>query len=200
MTAPQEDHRLVVEARDGSEEAFRRIVERYHARLHEVVLRIVRERADAEEVVQETFLRAFRNLGRFQFDSALYTWLYRIAVNAAVDLSKRRRRRSHFSIDDEESHIGATIRSSDPPPAAAPERDEAIALVREGVQALPEPFKTILVMREYGEMSYEQLAEVLDVPKGTVESRLFRARMRLRDWLVERLGEEGASNLLPEET
>jgi RNA polymerase sigma-70 factor (ECF subfamily) len=199
MTAPAQDRELVLAARDGSEAAFRTLVERYHARLYETVLRIVKERADAEEVTQETFFRAWRNLKNFQFDSALYTWLYRIAVNAAVDLSARRRRRSHVSIDDENSHVASSIRGHEPPPAAGPERSEAIALVRAGVDELPEPFKTILILREYGDMSYDQLAEVLEVPKGTVESRLFRARMRLRDWLVEKLGEEEAKNLLPEE-
>jgi RNA polymerase sigma-70 factor (ECF subfamily) len=200
MTAPAEERELVLAARRGSEEAFRRLVERYHARLHETVLRIVKERADAEEVTQETFFRAWKNLKNFQFDSALYTWLYRIAVNAAVDLSKRRRRRGHLSIDDESSQVAASIRGNEPPPAAAPQRAEAIELVRAAIDALPEPFKAILILREYSDMSYEQLAEVLEIPKGTVESRLFRARMRLRDWLVARLGEEGAANLLPEES
>jgi RNA polymerase sigma-70 factor (ECF subfamily) len=120
-------------------------------------------------------------------------------VNAAVDVSKRRRRRSHLSIDDEESRVGGSIAGHEAPPAAGTQREEAVALVRAAVEELPEPFKTILVLREYGEMSYEQLAEVLDIPKGTVESRLFRARMRLRDWLVARLGEEGAADLLPDE-
>ncbi len=186
-------------ARDGSQEAFRTIVERYSPRLYEVVLRIVRERADAEEVVQESFFRAWRNLGGFQFDSALYTWLYRIAVNAAVDLSKRRKRRRILSLDDEGSTVAGTVCGDVPPPAAASERVEAITWVRAAIEALPEPFKSILVMREYGDLSYEQLAETLEIPKGTVESRLFRARLRLRSWLVEKLGEEGAADLFPEE-
>lgn len=198
MTLPVEERRLILAARKGSEEAFREIVERNHARLYEVVFRIVRHRADAEEVTQETFLRAYRNLDRFAFDSALYTWLYRIAVNAAVDLAKRRRRRAHVSLDNQDSPLAASLPSGGPPPAAGGQRSEMVALVREGIEALPEPFRSILVMREYGDLSYEQLAETLEVPKGTVESRLFRARMRLRDWLVERLGAEGAADLLPE--
>jgi RNA polymerase sigma-70 factor (ECF subfamily) len=144
------------------------------------------------------FFRAWKNLARFQFDSALYTWLYRIAVNAAVDLAKRRRRR-HVSIDEPESQVAASLRATEAPPAAGSQRAELVALVREAVDALPEPFKSILVLREYGGMSYEQLAETLQVPKGTVESRLFRARMRLHDWLVERLGEDAVNDLLPEE-
>lgn len=200
MTLPAEERRLILAARKGSQDAFREIVDRHHARLYEVVFRIVRNRADAEEVTQETFLRAYRNLDRFAFDSALYTWLYRIAVNAAVDLAKRRKRKAHLSLDHEEASLAAAIPAHGPTPSAGGEREEMVALVREGIDALPEPFRSILVMREYGDLSYEQLAETLEVPKGTVESRLFRARMRLRDWLVERLGEEVAADLLPGET
>ena len=199
MTFPAEERQLILAARKGSHEAFRAIVERNHARLYEVVFRIVRNRADAEEVTQETFLRAYKNLDRFAFDSALYTWLYRIAVNAAVDLAKRRKRRAHVSLDHDEAPLGPTLPSHGPTPAAGGQREEMVALVREGIQALPEPFRSILVMREYGDLSYEQLAETLEVPKGTVESRLFRTRMRLRDWLVERLGTETAADLLPDE-
>ncbi len=199
MTAPNEEHALVLAARAGSQEAFRAIVERHSARLHEVVLRIVRERADAEEVVQETFLRAWRNLAGFQFDAALFTWLYRIAVNAAVDVAKRRRRQSAVSLDAGDSTFAESLPSSSAPPAAGPQRGEAIAWVRAAVDALPEPFKSILVMREFGDLSYDELAQALQIPKGTVESRLFRARARMRDWLIEKLGAEGAADLLPDE-
>ena len=199
MTAPTEDHALVLAAREGSQDAFRTIVERYSPRLYDVVLRIVRERADAEEVVQEAFFRAWRNLGRFQFDSALFTWLYRIAVNAAVDLAKKRKRRQQLSLDVGETPLHEGLAGDVPGPSAAMERDEAVAWVRAAVDALPEPFQSILVLREYGELSYEQLSEVLGVPKGTVESRLFRARLRMRDWLLEKLGSEGAMRLLPDE-
>jgi len=199
MTAPTEDHALVLAAREGSQEAFRTIVERYSPRLYDVVLRIVRERADAEEVVQETFFRAWRNLGRFQFDSALFTWLYRIAVNAAVDLAKKRKRRQQLSLDAGETPLHEGLPGDEPAPSAALERDEAVAWVRAAVDALPEPFQSILVLREYGDLSYEQLSEVLGVPKGTVESRLFRARLRMREWLLEKLGSEGATRLLPDE-
>ena len=199
MTAPTEDRALVLAARQGSQDAFRTIVERYSARLHEVVFRIVKERTDAEEVVQEAFLRCWRNLDRFHFDSALYTWLYRIAVNAAVDLAKKRKRRFHVSLDAGETPLHDAIPGSAPLPSAAMEKREASDWVRAAVAALPEPFHSILVMREYGDLSYEQLAETLGVPKGTVESRLFRARFKMREWLQEQLGEQGFASLLPDE-
>lgn len=198
MTAPTEEQSLVLAAREGSQDAFRTIVERYSARLFDVVLRIAGERADAEEVVQETFLRAWRNLSHFQFDSALFTWLYRIAVNAAVDVAKKRRRRTVVSLDAGETPLHEGIEGATGSPSGALEKSDAIAWVRAAIDALPEPFRSILVMREYGDLSYEELAAALHVPKGTVESRLFRARMRMRDWLVEKLGPEGAAALLPD--
>src|SRR5262249_11731936 len=95
--------------------------------------------------------------------------------------------------------LGPTLPTHGPTPAAGGQREEMVALVREGIQALPEPFRSILVMREYGDLSYEQLAETLEGPKGTAESRLFRARMPLRDWRGGRRGAEAAADLLPEE-
>ncbi|MBM4013960.1 MAG: sigma-70 family RNA polymerase sigma factor [Planctomycetes bacterium] len=199
MTAPTEDRALVIAAREGSQDAFRTIVERYSARLHEVVLRIVKERSDAEEVVQEAFLRCWRNLKGFQFDSALYTWLYRIAVNAAVDLAKKQRRRSALSLDAGETPLHAALPGCSETPGGPIERREAIDWVRAAIAALPEPFHSILVMREYGDLSYEELSVSLGIPKGTVESRLFRARLKMREWLQEQLGEDGLADLLPSE-
>ncbi len=176
---------------EGSEDAFRVLVERYQDRLYALAHRVLGNRLDAEEVVQETFLRAFRNLVHFQAGSSLYTWLYRIALNAAVDLSKRQRRRRHVSLDDGEAPLKRTIAGKSPDPSDAPVREEIAHLVREGVDQLPDAYRQILILREYSEMSYEQLGEVLRLPKGTVESRLFRARMKLKDWLVQRLADQG---------
>lgn len=191
MTRPVEDDRLVQEAQRGSPDAFQTIVELYHERLYHVVLRIVPDRADAEEVLQETFLRAFRNLNRFHADSALYTWLYRIAVNAAVDLAKKNQRRRHLSLEDEDASYEALAQAEGPIPVEQMEHQEMLGFIREGIEALPERYRVILCLREYGDLSYEELMEVLELPKGTVESRLFRARAKLRDWLVRRVGEDG---------
>ena len=176
---------------DRSPEAFQDVVERYHERLFKVILRIVKNRSDAEEVIQDTFLKAYRKLDSFQADSSLYTWLYRIAVNAAVDLSKKRRRRQHLSFDDEELSLDGLVPSLTAAPDADPEQQELNDLVRQGIHALPERYRVILILREYSDMSYEQLGEVLKLPKGTVESRLFRARAKLKDWLIERFAKDG---------
>ena len=192
MTHSPDESTLLSQARAGSAEAFRLIVEAYHERLFRVILRIVHSRSDAEEVVQETFLKAFRSLHRFQEDSSLYTWLYRIAVNAAVDLSKKEQRRRHRSLNDDESFAEAASQPDfDAGPVARTEQEELRGMVRDGIQALPERYRVILVMREYGGHSYEELGEVLGLPKGTVESRLFRARAKLKAWLEERWADAG---------
>lgn len=185
------DAELVEGIRNTQEACFNELYARYFQRIYNFTVVRIRNRADAEEVVQETFLRAYRNLGRFLAGSTLYTWLYRIAVNAAVDLAKKRRRRQHLSLDDEGLGFDASLPDCGPAPSSVSERKEMVDLVREGVQALPERYRVILILREYSEMSYEQLAEVLRLPKGTVESRLFRARMKLKDWLERRFGEDG---------
>ena len=186
-----EEPELLEQVRAGSADAFAVVVQAYSERLYAVVLRIVHDPADAEEVVQETFLKAYRNLARFQGDSALYTWLYRIAVNAAVDHAKKQRRRRHLSLDDEDSGHEPALPVAESAPEARSEKEELVALVQEGIEALPDPYRVILVLREYSEMSYEQLGEVLELPKGTVESRLFRARHKLKDWLQRRLELQG---------
>ena len=186
-----EESELVARAQRGAHDAFESIVSRYADRLFFVVQKIVRDPNDAEEVVQETFLKAFRNLVSFQADSALYTWLYRIAVNAAVDHSKKERRRRHLSLDDEDQGLDGAVPGDSPSPSEGSERGELVELVREGIESLPERYRIILNLREYSDLSYEQLAVVLELPKGTVESRLFRARMKLRDWLVRKWGVQG---------
>ncbi len=188
--APTETE-LLAQARRGSPEAFRLIVEQYADRLQVVVSRILGNPADAEEVVQETFLKAYRSLGRFQEGSALYTWLYRIAVNASVDASKRERRRRHLSLDTEEFHLDGASVDRSAGPTGESERKELSDLVKEGIDELPERYRVILVLREYEDLSYEKLGEILDLPKGTVESRLFRARAKLKDWLLRRFEADG---------
>ena len=189
-TSPDETE-LIGRAQQGSHEAFGEIVNRYGERLFLVVHRIVRDSADAEEVVQETFLKAYRNLEGFNAASALYTWLYRIAVNAAVDHTKKARRRRHLSLDDEDQGLEAALPDQGHSPSEGSEKQELVALIQEGIEALPENYRVILRLREYSDLSYEQLGEILELPKGTVESRLFRARMKLKEWLLRRWGKEG---------
>ena len=178
------DHRLVERLRAGDEDAYREFVDTYKDRLLSVIARVLGGAADAEDLAQETFLKAFGAIDRFAGQSALYTWLYRIGVNTARDWLASRRRRPAVSLD------ALPPGSVDPPaPLESPldglERQELVQRVRDAMERLPEPFRTTLQLRETGGHSYEEVAEILGVSIGTVESRLFRARTRLRDLLLQ---------------
>ncbi|RKY16611.1 MAG: RNA polymerase sigma factor RpoE [Planctomycetota bacterium] len=177
------DTRLVERLRAGHEDAYREFVDTYKDRLLAVVARVSGHSADAEDLAQETFLKAFGAIDRFAGNSALYTWLYRIGVNTARDFLAARRRRPAVSLDALEPG------SFDPPdPGQSPlqhlERDELVARVRGAMERLPEPFRTTLSLRETHGHTYEEVAEILEVSIGTVESRLFRARSKLRALLL----------------
>ena len=179
----EEDTRLVARLRAGEEDAFRELVDTYRDRILTVVARVAGGAADAEDLAQETFLKAFGAIGRFAGQSALYTWLYRIAVNTARDWLAHRRRRPAVSLD------ALPAGAVDPPdpgqgPLEALDRDELRARVRLAMDKLPEPFRTTLVLREMEGHTYEEVARILDVSIGTVESRIFRARTKLRAILL----------------
>lgn len=178
------DRRLVEALRAGDQDAQREFVDTYKERLLSVVARVAGRDSDAEDLAQETFLKAFAAIGRFNGASALYTWLYRIGVNTARDWVAARRRRPAVSLDAFEPGQ-VDPRSDDEGPLEGLQRAELVARVRAAMARLPEPFRTTLALRETGGHSYEEVAEILGVSIGTVESRLFRARMRLRDLLLE---------------
>jgi RNA polymerase sigma-70 factor (ECF subfamily) len=175
-----DDTELIRASRAGSGDAFGELLARYEKRIFNAVARLLGDPVEAEDVVQDVFLKAYRALDSFQFDSGFYTWLYRIAVNAAVDTRKKLKRRRALSLDDDERELRAGLSSDGPLPDAEPEMDEVHAELRRAIARLPEKFRTILVLREFDGLSYEDLARVLRISKGTVESRLFRARMKLR--------------------
>jgi RNA polymerase sigma-70 factor, ECF subfamily len=177
---------LIAAVKSGSSDAFRLLLEPYERRIYSAILRIVGDPVEAEDVAQDAFFKAYRNLESFQFDSGFYTWLYRIAVNAAVDTLKKKKRRGTTSLDEDE-WLRASLQAEGPAPDDEPSGGELAVALRRAVDALPEKYRTILVLREYEGLTYEDLARVLKISKGTVESRLFRARMRLRDKMAKYL-------------
>lgn len=180
------ERQLVVRLRAGEESAFREFVDAYRDRIITVIVRVAGGGSEAEDLAQETFIKAFRAIGRFQMQSALFTWLYRIAVNTTRDHLDARRRRPAVSLDalgSEEDPWNPP--GDDPTPLEALETDDTRALVRAAMEQLPEPFRTTLVLREMEGHAYEEIAQILDVSIGTVESRIFRARAKLRA-LLER--------------
>jgi RNA polymerase sigma-70 factor, ECF subfamily len=182
-TAVSDDASLIDKALAGHTEAFGQLVLKYQDRLFHSVVHWVNNAEDARDIVQETLVQAFLKLDSFQRRSAFSTWLYRIAFNASV--SHQRRRHSMGSID----RIRETRNMEPCDGAAGPveviERQERCRQVRQAIAQLGEEQRIVLVLREIDGHDYEAIAEILDLPIGTVRSRLHRARLQLRDTLKE---------------
>ncbi len=176
------DRDLITAVLDGSEDAFAELVDRYKAKLFNLLGRYCRDSVECEDLAQEVFLKVFRKLHTFNHDSQFFTWLYRIAANAATDhLSRASSRRLRLVEDTAVFERGDEDHES---PTAPLEKLELAGATREIVASLPEKFRTILILREFEGLSYTDIAETLEIQLGTVESRLFRARQRFKDALI----------------
>jgi RNA polymerase sigma-70 factor (ECF subfamily) len=184
VTPSSPEHELLERARRGDEAAFRQIVEAYTPRVFTLVRNLVRIPAEAEDVTQEVFYKVFAKLDSFREDSGFYTWIYRVAVNTATDWLKRRRHDRSVLMDDMARL--PVVDEADTPTEDLSRRDVQAA-VRAAMAKLPEKFRTILVLRELEGLPYEEIAKVLRISKGTVESRIFRARERLKKLLEPQL-------------
>jgi len=185
-----EDDALVALVLGGDSRAFQALVERHQQRIFALV-RHYASAADVEDIVQETFLKAFRRLDSFQRQSSFSTWIYRIAVNSALDYLKRRGRSPVQVAEDPEADVTPAARVL--APDARLQREEIAAVTHDVLASMPEIFRTVLVMREFEGRAYQDMADLLGLSIGTVESRLFRARARFRDLLIQRHPEFAAS-------
>jgi RNA polymerase sigma-70 factor, ECF subfamily len=183
------DEKSRIEAlRAGSEEAFDWLIGQYAAPVFRLAYRMLDDHADASDAVQEVFLKVFRNIGEFQGDSSLKTWIYRIAVNTAANQKRwwRRHKGQELSIDNtadgESESCFAPVDHAQNPFEALLSR-EAQEMVRTAMASLPECFRTVLVLREMESLSYDEIAEILHISLGTVKSRLARARHALKSEL-----------------
>jgi RNA polymerase sigma-70 factor (ECF subfamily) len=186
-----DDRRLIAECLKGRPAAFEDLVRRYQDRLYNTVYRLVDNAEDARDVVQEAFLSAYQALHRFKGDSQFFTWLYRIAVNTAITMKRKQRvaLRIDRARDDHDAH-GEPLDSSEfSRPEHALEQAEQEASVRAALNRLSPEHRTVLILKDMEEQKYEAIAEILQVPIGTVRSRIHRARMELR-LLLEREQEE----------
>jgi RNA polymerase sigma-70 factor (ECF subfamily) len=177
--ADQSDLELVRRVQRGERGAFDLLVLKYQHKVVKLVARMLRDPAEAEDVAQEAFVKAYRAIGSFRGDSAFYTWLYRIAVNTARNtMASRQRRPLDYEADlseNEQSAVESRMRHGDTPEAVALS-DEIHSTVNEAIGALPEDLRTAIILREVEGLSYEEIAEAMDCPVGTVRSRIFRAR------------------------
>lgn len=177
-----EDQALVEKAVRGDAKAFRSLVERYQRKVYSIAYGIVRNPDTALDVTQDAFVKIHRNLATFKGDSSFYTWVYRIVLNLCIDRKRRERRQAEVDYDDALAHEegftdGPTLASTGiDNPAKAAQRKELLEHMDKALATLSDEHKAILLLREVDGLSYEELAETLDIPKGTVMSRLFHAR------------------------
>jgi RNA polymerase sigma-70 factor (ECF subfamily) len=179
-TTPDDtDQELVRRVQAGDQSAFNLLVLKYQHRVLKLVGRFVNDPTEAEDVAQEAFLKAYRALASFRGDSAFYTWLYRIAINTAKNaLVSQRRRPVDFDLDlqdPDQYERQARLKEADTPEGVLL-TDEIRTVVEEAMEQLPEDLRTAIVLRELEGLSYEEIAEAMDCPVGTVRSRIFRAR------------------------
>jgi RNA polymerase sigma-70 factor (ECF subfamily) len=191
-TSPYElmDEELVEMAQNGDRNAFTLLVKRYQDRIYNLIYRYIGNAEDAIDLTQETFIKAFVKLGEFKGNSKFYTWLYRIAVNACIDFRRRQRisivhwddmRPNEFDrLDMDEPANSIDVVGEDSNPEAHMLKSELRQIVREAINTLPEHLRIVLILREYEDLSYEEIASIIGCRVGTVKSRLFQAREMLK--------------------
>ena len=175
----QLDEDLVLRVQQGDKSAFDLLVIKYQHKIIQLVNRYVKDPSEAQDVAQEAFIKAYRALGNFRGDSAFYTWLYRIAINTAKNyLVSRSRRSSDYQVDiqDAEALENAPQLQGMETPERLLLNQEIIDTIKTAIEKLPEEMRTAIMLREFEGMSYEEIAEAMDCPVGTVRSRIFRAR------------------------
>jgi RNA polymerase sigma-70 factor, ECF subfamily len=197
----EHDRALIEQARTGDAAAFRLLVQRHQRRAFAIALGLVRDENDAREIVQEAFLRVYRGLDAFHGGSSFFTWLYRIVTNLSIDLMRKPARRE-AELDEgrqrqDESEIPLLARIDRADPLDAVRRNEIQVRIQAALHALPPYHRGVILMREVEGMSYEEMAEAMQVSKGTIMSRLFHARQKLQralqDCYAEQIGAHPAA-------
>lgn len=187
----EEDRVLIERAQAGDRGAFRRLVERHQRRAFAVALALVRDENDARELVQDAFLRAFKSLSSFQGSSSFFTWLYRIVTNLSIDLMRKPGRQmaslEENRLDADEGGdlelLASGLDHIDPSDSVR--RREIGARLQAALDALPSYHRAVIIMREVEGLSYDEMAQIMDVSKGTIMSRLFHARQKLQRALAD---------------
>ncbi len=186
------DQQLVERAQRGDKHAFELLVAKYQRRLGRLISRFVRDSAEVEDVTQEAFIKAYRALPAFRGDSAFYTWLYRIGINTAKNyllaLGRRAPTSTQFDTEESEDFEGAGLLHEVSTPENELMSKQVVEVVNSSLQQLPDDLRTALTLREIEGLSYEEIAEVMNCPIGTVRSRIFRAREAIATNLRPLLG------------
>lgn len=191
------EQELVEQVLDGDREAFLAFINRYERLVKHVVFRMVDDERDREELCQDVFMRAYRYLDGFRFESKLSTWLARIARNTCLNHLEKKDMPLYAdhapSTDDESSDAQAAlnrIEDADADVSATATTRERQDVVREGIKTLPEHYRTALTLYHLEGMSVTQISDVMENPEGTVKSHLYRGRKKLKDWLLDHYSQE----------
>jgi len=190
-----DDLTLVKRVRGGDQRAFKLLVERYQRKVYAVALGMLKDKEEAMDVSQEAFVKVYKYLDHFKGDASFYTWLYRITVNICIDIIRKRAGAGGEAVefdetmpmDVSEANIGALGSRLGTNPQKSALRRELAEKIQEALATVPEKHRAILLLREVEGMSYEDLARTLDIPKGTVMSRLFHARAKVQKILSQYL-------------
>jgi len=192
MSEREVDQQLVERAQRGDKKAFELLVAKYQRKLARLLSRFIRDANEVEDVTQEAFIKAYRALPSFRGDSAFYTWLYRIGINTAKNylVALGRRAPTMTEVDNEEAEdieVGEQLKDMNTPEHQMMTRQIA-ETVNSTLQELPEELRTAITLREIDGLSYEEIAQIMNCPIGTVRSRIFRAREAIADELRSQLG------------
>lgn len=187
----EQDRVLVEQALGGDEEAYRQLMEKYDKALYHHIYRMVRAKGEVEDLVQESFIKAFSALESYSAEYAFSTWLYKIATNHTIDYL-RKKKLPTFSIDKPIQTRDGDLEYEVPDTTYRPDRhvvsDQRRALIQEAIDALPSKYHRVIVMRHQQEKTYEEIAQELDLPLGTVKAHIFRARKLLYKYLRDKRG------------
>ncbi|MFN4883981.1 MAG: RNA polymerase sigma factor RpoE [Burkholderiales bacterium] len=193
MNQREADALLVERVKQGDQRAFALLVAKYERRVQRLLSRLVRDSAEIEDITQEAFIKAYRALPQFRGESAFYTWLYRIAINTAKNYLATKSRRPvtvgefQGADDGEFFDLGDVVEDNNTPDAVLHSR-QVVEAVNAAIEALPEDLKAAITLREIEGLSYEEIAQAMDCPIGTVRSRIFRAREAIAQRLRPLLG------------
>lgn len=184
-----DDRQLVKKATGGDQAAYNSLVERYQGKIYALAYNMTGNNADAEDLVQEIFLKAYRYLPRFKQKSSFYTWLYRIAVNHTINFLKKRDRRTFYSLDDVDNNIEKDPDYMELSSRSGPFRDTSLSELQKNlnaaIQKLSDKHRAVVVLHDIQGVPHEEIAKMLNCSHGTVRSRLFYARQQLQSYLKE---------------
>ncbi|NCG22491.1 MAG: sigma-70 family RNA polymerase sigma factor [Rhodobacterales bacterium] len=189
QTSREADAELLRVVIEGDTTAYRGLVEKYQGRVYSMVYGMLRNREDARDVTQEAFVKGFRNLQSFRLESSFYTWLYRIAMNLAIDHTRKKKRQAAAGFDE-----GIAARDLDgaisdlhhgDSPSKSLERKQLMSVIMDALEKLPTDQKQVILLRELEGLSYKEISDIMEIPEGTVMSRLYYARKKLQKLLAD---------------